>query len=155
MEDQPDSASSDNNTGTPASPPSSPSTSGSPPLSRVERVSASGEYTINGTPDDIQMEVRGPDFVLTLPDGSEHVLLMGGIVTATGQPLLLKFTDGSRLSGDQFIARADYQSAVDVQNLGPEPDIVATTETAHKAPQDDSVQKPVKSLLTIPRNQPA
>ena len=141
MEDQPDPASSDNHTGTPASTPSSPSTSGSPPLSRVERVSANGEYTINGTPDDIQMEVRGPDFVLTLPDGSEHVLLMGGIVTATGQPLLLKFTDGSRLSGDQFIARADYQSAVDVQTLGPEPDIVATTETANKTPQDDSVQK--------------
>lgn len=135
MEDQRDSIS-DQNTKTPSS-----SASNSPPRGRVESASANGEYSINGIPDDIRMEVRGPDFVLTLPDGSEHVLLMGGIVTATGQPLLIKFSDGSLLSGDQFIARADYQSAVNVQNLGPAPKTSVTSETALNNGQANSAQK--------------
>ncbi|WP_257263845.1 calcium-binding protein [Endozoicomonas sp. ONNA2] len=78
-----------------------------------------GEYAIDGSPEDVRMEVRGPDFVVIFPDGSEHTLLMAGIITATGQGLHLRFANGELLTGDQFMARASYQGSTDFQHPMP------------------------------------
>nr|MDT0251576.1 calcium-binding protein [Endozoicomonas sp.] len=118
---------------------------------QIETSSTRGEYIINSTATDIQMEVRGPDFVFLFPDGSEQVILMAGIMTATGQPLQVKFADGSTLTGDQFIARAAYQQAVDVQNLGPL-SAPANEPTISDQPSDEQ-QAPPETDSTAPTNQ--
>ena len=115
-------------------------------LSRTETAIPNSEYLIDTHPDQVRMEVRGPDFALIYPDGSEFVVLMGGIMTAAGQPLQFKFADGTQLNGDQFIAKAEYQEAVDIQNLGPAPESEPRQDSKPELANEIVVQAPPQSL---------
>ncbi len=81
--------------------------------------SPSGNYIIAASSEDVKMEIRGPDFVVIMPDGTEHMILMGGINTATGQSVQLAFSNGEVLNGDQFISRANFQGTHDIQHAMP------------------------------------
>ncbi|WP_067584009.1 beta strand repeat-containing protein [Endozoicomonas ascidiicola] len=97
--------------------------------SSVTMAAPSGEYLIEGSPADVKLEVRGPDFIITLPDGSEQTLLMAGMVTASGQPLEIKFANGEVITGDQFIAQANYQESAEVEHLMPDKDRAITMDS--------------------------
>ncbi len=94
--------------------------------STVSMAINNGEVSIKGSPQDVKMEIRGPDFIFTHPDGSQHTVLMGGILTASGQPLQIKFDSGDVLSGDEFISRATFKESVNVEHPLP------TTEKARE-----------------------
>lgn len=74
----------------------------------VKTASGDTQYLLDVNPDDIQMEVRGPDFVLVFPGGIEVTLLLAGVMTATEQAIEFKFADGTVVTGDDFIAKANF-----------------------------------------------
>ena len=80
----------------------------------VKPAAADTQYLLDVNPDEIRMEVRGPDFVLIYPDGLEVTLLLAGVMTATEKPLEFKFADGTVITGDEFIAQANFVESEDV-----------------------------------------
>ncbi|WP_345197052.1 calcium-binding protein, partial [Kistimonas scapharcae] len=80
----------------------------------VKPAAADTQYLLDVNPDEIRMEVRGPDFVLIYPGGIEVTLLLAGVMTATEKPLEFKFADGTVITGDEFIAKANFVESEDV-----------------------------------------
>ncbi|MET4694551.1 beta strand repeat-containing protein [Endozoicomonas lisbonensis] len=87
------------------------------PASRIETAVANKDYIIDASLENVRLEVRGPDFAIIHEDGSELTVLMGGILTATGQPVRFRFADGKVLDGDDFLAKASHHKNVDVQHV--------------------------------------
>ena len=115
------------------------------PASRVETAVANKDYIIDQPLENVRLEVRGPDFAIVHEDGSELTVLMGGILTATGQPVRFKFADGKVLNGDEFLAKANHHKNVDVQHVAqyqPEQE----PEPEQEAELTETQQQPVQEL---------
>ena len=118
------------------------------PDSRVETAVANKDYIIDTSLENVRLEVRGPDFAIIHEDGSELTILMGGILTATGQPVRFRFADGTVLDGDEFLAKANHHKNVDVQHVAqhqPEPESEAELEESPE-PEADTQQQTVQEL---------
>nr|MDT0253016.1 hypothetical protein [Endozoicomonas sp.] len=80
----------------------------------VKPASGDTQYQLDVNPDDVKLEVRGPDFVLVFPGGIEVTLLLAGVMIATEKAIEFKFADGTVISGDDFIAKAEFAESEDV-----------------------------------------
>ena len=119
------------------------------PDSRVETAVANKDYIIDTSLENVRLEVRGPDFAIIHEDGSELTVLMGGILTATGQPVRFRFADGTVLDGDEFLAKANHHKNVDVQHVAqhqPEPEPGDELEESPDKPENDTQQQTVQEL---------
>ena len=119
------------------------------PASRLETAVANKDFIIDQSLENVRLEVRGPDFAIIHEDGSELTVLMGGILTATGQPIRFKFADGKVLNGDEFLAKANHHKNVDVQHVAqhqpesvPEPE--NELEEYPDRPETNTQQQPVQ-----------